>query len=286
MKNLQLIALVILLPALVMAQNLGMQELNTMIVKPEITKIGIVGKGIGILESDKLNFEIIKVGLIDVKIQFENQTIIRQSGLLWIGQNKYLLKNSVIGNGSVAADIYSNDTKVGTLSLILVEKSGTDVWIGEIEVNENKYNAYLLEGKANFNKNEIKQRFQDICQNNETDCLKIAKGIWNRFCEKLDDISCREKIAEFCEENPTDQRCIAINKKFCQDNIDDARCRKLIGLGCLNNPNSEECLSFCQTYPEKCGLAQKNKEKIQERLKQIQENREKMREIVRQKVNR
>ncbi|MEM0473240.1 MAG: hypothetical protein QXF88_00785 [Candidatus Aenigmatarchaeota archaeon] len=282
MKKLYLVAVIMLLPMMVAAQNLGMQDLKPMIGRPEITKIGVLGKGIAIADSNPTNFEIIKMGLVDVKIEYDNQTITRQAGILWVGQTKYLLKNSVIENGSVSSEIYLNETKVGSISLVMVEKDGTDIWTGEMQIDGKEYNVYIMEGKRNFEKNEIKQRFQEFCQGNSTNCTQMAKGIGNRFCDKVDDPSCREKIAEFCEQNPTDQRCIAITKNFCLNNTDDARCRQVMKRNCMNNTNSEECMNFCQLYPETCGIREKNAEKIQERLEKVQQTREKMKNIINQ----
>ncbi|MBU5689533.1 MAG: hypothetical protein QXM68_01620 [Candidatus Aenigmatarchaeota archaeon] len=283
MKKVYLIALIMLLPMLVAAQNLGMQELKAAIGKPEIERIGVIGKGIAISDSDSSAFEIVKIGVVDVTVQFNNQTITRQAGILWVGQNKYTLKNSVIGNGTLSSEIYMNDTKIGSLDLVLVEKDGTDVWTGKMTLNSKDYNLYILEGQRKFERNEIKQKFQQFCQGNNTNCTQIAKGIGNRFCDKIDDPSCREKIGEFCEQNPTDQRCIAITKGFCQNNTDDARCRYVFKNMCAQNPNSEDCSNFCQGYPEKCNMTRQNTERIKEKLQQMQETREKMKNAINQR---
>lgn len=282
MKKIYLAAVVLLLPMLVAAQNIGMQELKPTIGKPEITKIGVLGKGIAISGSDLSDFEIIKIGVVDVKVQFNNQTITKQAGILWVGQDKYVLKNSVIGNGTLSSEIYINDTKIGNLDLVLVEKDETEVWTGEMTLNNGDYNVYILEGQRKFERNEIKQRLQEFCQGNNINCTQIAKGIGNRFCDKIDDPSCREKIAEFCEQNPTDQRCIAINRNFCQNNTDDARCRAILKERCIQNPENEECSNFCEAYPEKCRIMQQNAERIREKLERIQQLRQRVKGTINQ----
>jgi hypothetical protein len=270
MKKYATALVLLLLVGLVAAEEIGQQRAG---IKPEITRIGVLGKGIAISTADPLDFKMVKIGLIEVRVELDNKTITAERGLLWLDENKYQLRNASISNSSVAADVYLNDSYIGSLTLALVPRNDTDVWAGKLAMDGKEYNVYILEGKRGFLKHEFKQKVKEACKEGDEDCRQIAKGIGNRFCEKVEDPSCREKIAEFCEQNPDDQRCQAIMMSYCSNNTDDLRCRGIIKEVCKRFPNDERCWKYCRENPEMCRLQikQEVKERIRERLEEARE---------------
>jgi len=271
MKKYVLIAILLLTVALVAAQDIGQQGIGR---RSEIAKIGALGKGIAVSTTDPMDFKMVKVGLVEIKVSFDNKTIVRSQGLLWLDEEKYQLKNATISKNAVGADVYLNDSYVGTLTLALVPRNDTDVWAGKLTVNGKEYNIYVLEGKREFKKQEIKWKIRDACDENDENCVQIAKGIGNRFCDKVNDTSCREKIAEFCEQNPSDARCQNVMRNYCANNTDDARCRGVLKEVCKNTPADQKCWEYCKENPELCKLQikQEVKERVKERLQEIREN--------------
>ncbi len=241
----------LLLPAmLVAAENLGSQGL----LKPTITTIGVLGRGIAISEDNPKDFKILKIGIARLKVALQGEEQELAAGVLWLEDNRYLLKNVEIGEGNASADVYLNATKVGNIDLTLVERVNTDIWVGTLSVNEENYNVYILEGQRKFKGFEFGEKISNVCRENPKECNDVAKGIGNRFCDKLNNTSCREKIKEFCEENPNDRRCVAIFRSYCEQNLEDARCRQELAKFCLENPNDEKCETFCQKFPVKCKI--------------------------------
>ncbi len=273
MKKYWLAIVLLFAVALVAAENIGMQQLRAEIGKPEITKIGAVGKGIAVSTSDPLDFKMVRLGLVEVQVNFSGQIINRQTGLIWLEDEKYLLKNASIQQSAVSADVYLNNTLVGNINLVLVARNDTDVWVGKLVLNGKEYNVYLLEGNRGFEKQEMKQKIKQACSDDDENCTQIAKGIGNRFCEKVNDTSCREKIAEFCEQNPNDQRCQAIMRGYCANNTEDTRCRLMLKQVCKNNPADSRCLNYCQENPELCKIQirQEVKERVKEKLQEMRE---------------
>ncbi|MFH8092925.1 MAG: hypothetical protein QXM38_03220 [Candidatus Aenigmatarchaeota archaeon] len=262
-----LIALALLISiAIVVAEEVGLQGFG----KPEIARIATVGKGLAISTTDNFEFYIIKVGMMKVKLTYEKQNITKDVGLLWVDDQKYQLKDINITQDAATANIYLNNTHVGSLNLVLVKKGETFVWVGKMTIDKVEYNVYIVEGKRGFHKNEILLRVRE-CGDEDENCKEIAKGIGNRFCEKINTTSCREKIAEFCEQNQEDPRCVAIMKSFCINNTEDMRCRGIMTEFCKRNPTDARC-SHCQDNPEVCGLQVKAKinEKVRERIQEMQ----------------
>ncbi|MEM5776855.1 MAG: hypothetical protein QXJ06_00205 [Candidatus Aenigmatarchaeota archaeon] len=278
MKKYVLVALVLLSIALVAAQDLGMQQLRINAGRPVIAKIGALGKGIAISTTDPLDFKIVKIGLVQVKMNVSEQVIVTNRGLIWLDDTKYQLLNATVTQNTISADVYLNNTLIGNLNLVLVQKNETSLWAGKIEISDKEYNVYILEGKRGFEKTEMGLKIKEFCNENDQNCNQIAKGIGNRFCEKINDPSCREKIAEFCEQNPNDTRCTAVLRNYCANNTDDTRCREMLRGVCKENPADTRCLNFCQDNPEACKIQirQEVKERLKEKLQEIKENRGKM----------
>jgi len=242
------VVLLLLLPMLVTAQNLGSQGLG----KPKITAIGALGRGIAIPEDNPREFSIIKVGIAKLRVLLVSEEKDIAAGLVWFDNTRYLLKNVAIAEGHITADVYLNTTKVGTIDISLTEKGNVDIWVGQITINNKDYNIYILEGQRKFKNTEIAENVMETCSEDLEECKDIAKGIGNRFCNKLDDKSCREKIQEFCKQNPDDRRCLVIARLYCKDNIDDTRCRHLLREYCSNNQDTAICGKICNKFPRFC----------------------------------
>ncbi|MEM5799911.1 MAG: hypothetical protein QXZ43_04590, partial [Candidatus Aenigmatarchaeota archaeon] len=146
MKKYALAVLVLLSIALVASQDLGIQQLRAELGKPIITKIGALGKGMAISITDPLDFKIAKIGLVQVQVNFSGQILNRDTGLLWLDEEKYQLKNATIEKSAVSADVYLNGSLIGIVNLALVQKNDTPIWVGKLSINSKEYNLYLLEG--------------------------------------------------------------------------------------------------------------------------------------------
>lgn len=252
----------LLLPTmLVAAENLGSQGL----LRPVITTVGVLGRGIAISEDNPKEFKILKIGIAKLRVSLEGENQELAAGVLWLDDSRYLLKNVLIGEGNTSADVYLNATKVGSIDLSLTEKGNTEIWIGSLSVNDDRYNVYILEGQRKFKGFELGEKVSDVCEEHPEKCTTIAKGIGNRFCDKLNDPSCREKIKEFCEEHPDDNRCVTVFRIYCEQNLQDARCRQELTNFCKENPTDEKCLNLCEKFPMKC--SQEIRERIKEKLR-------------------
>lgn len=223
-----------------------------------------------------------RIGLVQVQVNVSGQIVTRDIGLLWLDDEKYQLKNTTIEKGVASADVYLNDSLVGSINLALVQKNNTSVWVGKLDINNKEYNVYILEGNRGFEKQELGMKIKGFCDENNSDCKQIAKGIGNRFCEKVNDPSCREKIAEFCKENPNDQRCVAVMRGYCANNTDDTRCRLMLRDVCKENPDDTRCMNYCQDNPDACNIKikQETRERLKEKLQDIKANRGRIRSMI------
>lgn len=218
------VATMLVLAVPVFAQNLGSQNM----FKTQIKTFGILGKGIASLPSDPLNFKIVKAGVGTVRMTVLDQQTEITAGVLYLDEQRYSLKNIVIGNGSATADIYLNDTQHGSLSLTSVIKSDTEIWAGTVTVDGTSYNTYILGGYRPIKANELKEKVSEYCSENSTDP------------------KCGGNIQNFCENNPTDTRCLALFKAFClrKNNLDDSRCRQYMLTWCKDKSETEDCRAF------------------------------------------
>ena len=213
-----------LLAVPVFADNLGSQSM----FKPQIKTFGILGKGIASLPSDPLNFKIVKAGVGTVRMTVLDQQTEITAGVLFLDDQRYTLKNIVIGNGSASADIYINDTQHGSLSLTSVIKQETEIWAGTLTLDGTTYNTYIMGGHRAIKATELKEKVSEYCSENRTDG------------------NCRGKIEDFCESNPTDTRCLALFKAYClrKNNMDDSRCREFMLSWCKDKNETEDCRAF------------------------------------------
>lgn len=216
---------VFFLAAVVFAQGLGGRTLG---LKPEITKLGILGKGIAVSQNDPSVFKIIKVGLAKVKVTINNESAEITTGVLNLDNDLYKIKNIVIANDSASGDVYKNDTKIGAFSVISVLKNGETVWYGTLTIDSTTYNVYVMSVPRPIKPTELKDKVSDYCKEHPktTECLGVAK------------------IGDFCQNNPDDRRCQAVFRNYCERNMDDERCRNALREFCKENQNNLGCQKF------------------------------------------
>jgi hypothetical protein len=225
------VAALLVLAAPALGQQLGEQGTST----TSIDTFGILGKGIASLPSDPANFRIIKVGVAKVKVASNGSDVTVPIGVLWLDDQKYLIRDVVIDNGSVAGSLYLNGTLSGSISLMSVIKGDTEIWAGTLTAEGVTYNAYVLEAPRAMKKSEWRERVREYCYANATDG------------------NCSAGIESFCESNPTSTRCLALFKAHCMNgnNMDDSRCREFMKGWCRDNPEATDCRLYAIQRSEK-----------------------------------
>ncbi len=230
--------LVLAIPALSLAEddNLGGQTTSA---TPVIDTLGFLGKGIASLPSDPTNFKIVKVGVAKMTVVINNTETKVTVGILFLDDEKFKVRNVVIGNGSATGDIYRNDTQAGSISVKSIIKGDTEVWAGTLTLDGTLYNVHILQAQRAIKKAELKEKIRDYC--NETG-------------------NCSGAIESFCESNPTDTRCLALFKAFCirKNNMDDSRCRDFMVGWCKGAPEDTNCrlyaieqsAKYCSEHPK------------------------------------
>ncbi len=157
-------------------------------------KMNLVGKGIAISTTNSTDVHVIKIAVAQVDltslIQRLSQYVtlplgipsIVQVGVFHFDNTTYKLTNIVVTNNTVSADIDSNGTTVGSINLQWTIRANRILWIGNLTLNDNNYNAYILEGRV------------------------IGVG---RQCEpgETDDMACRVTVVKQCRLNPNATSC-------------------------------------------------------------------------------
>jgi len=217
-----------------------------------IKTLGILGKGIAISTTDPEDFKLLKIGVGTVTVELLGEETDLTIGVLFLDDDKFKLKNVEMGNDTASGKVFSDDEEVGSFSVSLTIKNEQEIWHGTLTVNDEDYNIYILEAERQIKPLEFATKVKNLCDEHPEKCSDIAKGIGNRYCEKVTDKSCREKIEEFCGEHPDDRRCMAVFRFFCKGNLDDTRCRKELKQFCAENPDDESCEEFCKKFPNVC----------------------------------
>jgi len=229
-----------------MAQQVGAQgKLNA-----RIHKMGAMGNGLAISQSDTMNFELIKVAFAGVRVGLLDETAEVLVGVLHFGEDKYRLKDVEIGNGSSSANIYdSSGANVGSISLDSYPKGDREVWAGTLTLNEETYNAYVIQAPRVIKPVEKAGKIFDYCKNNPAKCKAVMKAAGSIVCDpEKEGTSCRDKIKSFCEQHPDDNRCKALKLAYCKIHLDDADCRAEIMEKCKANLNEEVCRKLGNIY--------------------------------------
>src|SRR3989344_6666592 len=191
-----------------------------------IQKLAVIGRGLAINPSDASDFKLVVIGIATVRVNILGEYDDVTAGILWLNGERYKLKNINIGNGSATADVYKNDTKVGSITAASVTKDGHIVWHGTLNLNGADWNLYILELERKIKAEELKDKVSDYCKEHSSDDR----------CEFL-----RGKVREYCKNNPDDERCNDIFRSFCVNNLDDSRCRHAIKERCEDSPNATIC---------------------------------------------
>jgi hypothetical protein len=234
----------------VIAEELGAQR--RLVARPRIKTIGILGKGLAISQTDYKDFKIVKFGIARVITSLAGEESELSVGVLWVDDDRYKLKNIVIGNGSASGDIYLNDTKVGSFEVSSIMKGKIEVWVGTLTINEETRHVYVLEAPRPIKPREMGENLFDFCKEHPDRCKKLLKGIGAAYCEKTpEDVSCREKIKNWCQDHPKDERCLALFRNYCKFHLDDTRCREEFKEYCEEHPDEEKCKFFELKITEK-----------------------------------
>ena len=184
----------------------------------------ILGKGIAASPADPMDFMIVKFGI--GRFISPNGTEINL-GVLIADEDKYRLKKITIGDGHATGKIYANGTEVGSFDVSSVMKGDTEVWAGTMDLNGNNYNLYVIEGTRRIKASELKDKVVEYCKNNPNDT------------------NCRNKVYQYCQNNPTDRRCRALFRAYClRGHMDDTRCRQEFVDYCKENPTNRYCIPF------------------------------------------
>jgi len=207
-KIITLVALFLLIAVPLAQAQLGI--LRRPPIEAKIYRIVIVGEGIAINPENLDEFSMIRTVVGRVYIRVLNKTLKVSRGLLLVDGEKYILKNiTVTTDNGVTAEIYQNNSKVGTLEVYPVLKGRRVIWVGEISIDSKTLKVYIVEIPRMFKPVEIKEKVREYCEEHPAKC----KGIGVTGCESLSDASCREKIIEWCEEHQDDARCRALALK-------------------------------------------------------------------------
>jgi len=206
----------LLLPLPMIAQNVG-------IPRPRLKVVGLMGSGIAVSQEDPMEFMLVKAGIGTVIVSLLEEEKELTVGVLFLDGTKYKLKDVEIGNETISANLYTNETKIGSFEVSRIEKKGTVVWAGVLTVNEKSYNVYVIGAKRLFKPYEIKERVAAYCRDHPRDP------------------NCRSKIADYCKDHPNDRRCKAITRSYCAHHLRDERCREIIKEWCKENPKAPAC---------------------------------------------
>jgi hypothetical protein len=235
---------VLAIGASVMAQQVGAQNQ----ARARIHTLGAFGNGLAVSQEDSMDFELIRIGIAAIKVETADEERTVKAGILHFADEKYTLKDVVIGNGTVSADIYLNDTQVGSISLDSYPKEDKELWAGTMTLNGKTYNVYLIQGKRIMKAEEKAEKAFEYCRNNPERCKAAMRAVGQIVCDPVTDGDCRERIRNFCEQYPDDSRCKALRLAQCGLNLEDAQCRAEIRGVCSNNATENACQRLGEVY--------------------------------------
>jgi hypothetical protein len=175
-----------------------------------IDKLHLVGIGLLIDKFEPRDFSLFRIGIATVKARVGNETIKVTRGIMIVEDTIYKLNVSSVTNDTFVADIYANDTIVGTLAVSAVLKDGRIVWVGDATINNKDLTVYILEFPRLFRPLEVREKVKEYCDERPSECA----GIGPNYCDKLEDHDCRVKIVRWCEHHLDDTRCKALAKEI------------------------------------------------------------------------
>jgi hypothetical protein len=239
------------------AQQVGAQNM----ARAKIRTLGTLGSGLAVSQSDPMDFELIRVGIAGVRLTVSDAEEDMNVGLLYFGEDKYRLREVVIGNGTVSASIYLNDTNVGSLNLDSYPKGDTEIWAGPLSLEGAEYNAYVVQVRRMLKAAEKAENVKDYCTNNPERCMAAMKAVGQIICDPATDGNCRERLKSFCEQYPEDNRCKAVSLAYCATHLNDSMCRNEIMERCRANTDDENCERLVSVYENRVEKAQEIMEK-------------------------
>lgn len=250
MRKLLTLAIALLVIGVIGASTMAQQPTLISAAHANVRTRGAFGSGLAISQTDPMDFELIKVAVAGVAVSLADEAKVVKVGVLHFGEDKYRLRDVEIGNGTASANIYDTEgTQVGSVSLDSYPKGDTEIWTGELSLNDEKYNAYVIQVKRLVKAVEKARRVFSYCENHPAQCLRVMRGIGNIICDpEAEGTTCRERIKTYCENNPEDRRCIALRLAYCRIHLDDADCRGELMEKCKENVNDEACEKLGMVY--------------------------------------
>ncbi|MFH1240113.1 MAG: hypothetical protein V1672_02755 [Candidatus Diapherotrites archaeon] len=207
------------------------------VVKMPVKKLHLVGHGLVINTADPMEFMSAQVAAGIVRVRNSRSVEEISLGVLTLDDNKYRLKNVMLEDGKLTADIYDNtgENQVGDFTLNKYERPGRNVWAGSLTLSDAEYNAYFLGIARTLKPVEVAQKVGEYCGENSDNVL----------CKKVVDCGnaeeCKARVSDFCENNSEDAKCKALQKEYCLRNSQDSRCEEYLKGLCEANPQLAHC---------------------------------------------
>ncbi|RLJ00540.1 MAG: hypothetical protein DRP03_00420 [Candidatus Aenigmatarchaeota archaeon] len=237
--------------------------------RPRIGTLIVIGKGIAISKDNPMDFELVKISAGRVVARLRGRVVSALGGILYMGADKYRIRNITYSNGTFSGVIYSAGSPVGAISLDSYIKGNSEVWAGDLVIEENgtqRYNVYIIGYKRRLKPVEFANKIKEYCKDNPRKCKAAIKGVGRELCDDPSLEGCREKIKNFCERHPNDRRCIALKNAYCSVRTDDVRCREELKEYCKKNPDEKVCERLVRAYPKIIKIKERVKRVIKERM--------------------
>ena len=233
------VVLVVMLTALVV-QSISSTAQTTSV---PIDKLHLVGEGLMINKDEPRDFSFFRIGIATVKARVGNETVKVIRGIMNVEGIVYRLNVTSISNDTFTAEIYYNNSLVGSMTMSSVLKGDKITWVGDASIDGKDLTVYILEFPRLFKPLEIREKVKEYCDEKPSEC----RGIGPNYCDKLEDHDCRVKITRWCEEHLDDTRCKALAQE--------------IGKSLPSTPEASTLQQmfqyqvqsrFCTRYPEVC----------------------------------
>ena len=220
------------------------------VVRKAVSRIHLTGSGLAISEGDAFDFTHAKVvvGAVKVRATPDDGTaeafVSKRLGVLILDKDKYHLKDIAVSDGEISAEVYGPTTTanaasepIGQLKVKRFEKPGQDIWAGNMVLNNESYNIYLLGMKRQFKLAEVTEKVGEYCSGNTGDsrCRNIVSE-----CARNTE-QCKNKVSNYCELNTSDLKCLQLKKLYCLKNALDERCRDYLKDLCEETPGLAHC---------------------------------------------
>jgi len=243
MKKIFAVSLVLFVLGMIAVSGVSAQQPSLISANNQIRihRMGVFGNGLAISDSDPMDFELLKIGIAGIKVGLLDDSAEVMTGVLYLGENKYRLREVVIGNGSSSARLYDADGEnVGSISLDSYPKGDTEIWAGTLSLSGRMFNAYVIQVPRVERAMEAASKIHEYCKNNPVRCRAAMQAVGQIICDPTDG-TCRNRISDFCEANPEDNRCKRLKYEYCKENLDDAGCRAQVMETCKANLNDVVC---------------------------------------------